>query len=415
VSKRVMAVLLALMASGSVAAGRPQGPSGAPAPACSPPMVPHGQGRVATLVAAENAFGFRLYQYLYGHRAQPNVFISPASIALDLDMAYQGARGTTQRGMATALGVGGFRQKAVGNVAGAMLRALRSFDPKVQLEIANSLWVNNGAALQPRFLTSARYHFGAQVANVDLNSPDGPQQINGWVSCATHGTIKHLLDSTSGLLSVLVNTIYFHGLWTTPFNKFQTRPGPFSTNAGQTVRVPFMRQLLGAKYAQGSDYQVIQLPFGQKGRYAMVIVLPRRGRQLAQFAPRITPALWESWTGRLTSAFVDLTLPRFSTTGSYRLRTALSSLGMRQAFSGGANLSGICRGCSISDVIHKTFLQVNETGAVASAATATLLAGGGPQGQRIVTMTVDHPFLLTIEDTHTRAVLFLGGINNPTS
>jgi serpin B len=211
----------------------------------------------------------------------------------------------------------------------------------------------------------------------------------------------------------LINTVYFRGLWSSPFNRYPTSKGPFTTGEGQSKQISLMHQEQGFPYYQGPDFQAISLPYGA-GRFSMVAILPRRGLSLQTFARRLTADTWRDWTSHLRYTMIDLAFPRFTLRNQFSLKPALSSLGMSRAFGPHANFSGLCTSmfCRISQVLQKTYLNVYEKGTTAAAVTLVAIATtslGAPPPK----MIVDHPFLLVIRDKLTGAILFLGAISDP--
>jgi serpin B len=374
-------------------------------------------GSAATLAGANNDFGFRLFARLFASDARNNVLISPASAALALDMTYDGARGSTQKAMAAALGLTGLQPKSVLTSSAALLTALRSSDPHVQLTVANALWARQGVPFRQAFLRDARTYYGARVSALDFSAPSALPTINGWVKCATHGKITSIVDRIPpATVMYLMNAVYFHATWSSPFNPGQTHPDTFTTSVAQQVSVPFMVQSASFPYYASSDFQAVGLPYGS-GRFEMVVILPRQGFSLETLARQLGNRTWGAWTSHLQPAQVDLSLPRFSLTESYALNQALKKLGMGIAFAPStANLSGLCPEtaelrCSLSDVRQKTYLQVEEKGTTAAAATSVGVIATA--ARRSIPMTVNRPFFLAIQDRTTGAILFFGAVRKP--
>jgi serine protease inhibitor len=378
------------------------------------PSVPQPMGAYGGLVKANNSFGFRLFRQS-GIGNRQNLFLSPTSAALALEMTYGGAQGTTRQAISTALGLGAMSQAAVRQQAASLLASLRSADPRVKLRVANALWARAGVRFHPAFLRDTSTYYGARATVADFKAPSTVTRLNSWVTCATSGTIKSIVDHIPpDVILYLLNTVYFHGDWTSPFENAFTTPGSFTTGTGATVQVPFMHQTHAFAYAARDGMQLVSLPYGL-GRFKVSIVLPNSGVTLGSLAAKLSNATWKSWTNAQAGREVDLRLPRFTASTSLSLKPMLAGMGMAQAFSDRANFNGMCTsGCTISDVIHKTMVRMDERGTTAAAVTSVsvsptaIQAGPGP-----VRVTVDHPFLLAITDSKTGSVLFFGGINNP--
>jgi serpin B len=409
---RLIVLLAVMIPAGFIARGVPVAAAHpVAAPSCLP-SAPESSGSPARLVAANNAFGFRLLKRIASHANNKNVFISPASVALALDMAYDGAGGSTEAAMATALGVGGMGQTTVRSQASALIAGLKSDDPKVQMQVANALWARNGVAFEPTFTQRIAKAFDAKVSNANFDDPATIAAINGWVSCATHGTIDSIIGKLNpDQVMVLLNALYFHGDWTTPFQSSNTHDDKFYTSSDTAVQMPFMSNRGTYAYAEGSNYQTISLPYGG-GRYAMRIVLPKQSMGVDTVLYDMTAKTWNSWTGAMKATPVVLKMPRFTIRNDRVLTSDLSAMGMASAFKKGANFTGICPRCLLSTVLHKTYLQVDEKGTTASAVTGVVVGTTAVPANE-AEMTIDRPFLVTIQDNRTGSILFAGEITNP--
>jgi serine protease inhibitor len=414
---RTLAVLLALGACllpwqrlPSTAATLP--PS---TPACvsAPPTV---HGNAWQLVQANNGFGFRLYGRLAPTHPHQNVFTSPLSVALALEMTALGSAGSTSRAMSATLGLGSMPPARLRYLAAALLTGLRSYDPRVELSVANSLWSNTGAPIQPSFVDQAQHSFGAHLTTLPFSDPASLRTINGWVSCATHGKIPTILNQLNpSQVLILINALYFHGEWSSPFYKGETYRATFHAVTASR-QVPFMHDTTYLPYLSTGNFQAVSLPFG-RGRYSMVVVLPRPATNLSQVEGDLSATSWRGWMANLKGTEVKLSLPRFTIRNGFDLTNTLGTLGMRPALEGGANFSRMCvSGCHISQVIHKTYLQVNEAGTTAAAVTAIVATGGGGgPPPHIEQMNVNRPFLVALRDRVTGSILFFGRIVDPTS
>ena len=215
------------------------------------------------LHAATNRFAFKLYDQVVQERAGKNTFVSPASVMLALAMTYNGADGTTREGMARALELEGMSLDDVNRSFADLKSALASTDPKIQLKIANSLWVRNGVALNPAFAERNKQHYAAEITNLDFSDPAAPQMINSWVSKNTEGKIEKIIDKVSGEdVLLLINAIYFKGQWQFEFKKENTKPDRFTLAGGEQKRVSMMSQSRNFSYYKGRGFQSVALPYG---------------------------------------------------------------------------------------------------------------------------------------------------------
>ncbi|MCX6841985.1 MAG: serpin family protein [candidate division WOR-3 bacterium] len=372
--------------------------------------------RTAELVQADNRFGLEVFDYAIAGRPGENVFISPLSIALALQMTMHGAAGATLDAMAGALGVSGLSRPdvAAGNAAlrGELLRA----DKKVRLEIANSLWLRAGTKLQKRFADDCGKYYRAAVSVLDFARPDAVTTINNWIDRHTGGRIK---QAVSRLLPeeivVLINAIYFKGSWTKGFNPKLTSAREFHLVSGGAQRLMMNRE--GRfRYKADDAMQAVALPYGD-GRLNMYLFLPREQDGLAKLIEGIKPDNFADLFVGLNEKKGGIVLPRFKIEYEQILNEALIQLGMGKAFGPDADFSGMVappQTAAISDVLHKTFIEVNEEGTEAAAVTVVRMrALSMPNGEERFSFVCDHPFLCAIRDDVTGSVLFLGAIFDP--
>jgi serpin B len=372
----------------------------------------------ARLVSGSTNFGFKLYGEVTKQGAGKNIFISPSSVGICLAMAYNGAEGETKQAMARALEAQGMSVDELNRAYSALKAALESPDPKVQLQIANSLWARKGIRLNPEFLNRNKQFYDAQVTELDFDSPEAATTINKWVSDKTKGKINEIIDSIDReTILFLINAIYFKGKWSREFAKEATREDAFNLESGSQKRLPMMSQSGSYRYYEGKNFQAVSLPYGS-GRVSMYIFLPQKGTSLSEFQKGLTAANWEAWMKEFRESEGDVVLPRFKVEYEVTLNDALKALGMEPAFDASrANFSGMAQAGQnvyISKVKHKTFVEVNEEGTEAAAVTSTeMRATSAMRPRDRFRMVVDHPFFCAIRDNTTGTVLFMGAILEP--
>jgi serine protease inhibitor len=371
------------------------------------------------LTAASSGFSFKLYDQLLKSRKTDNTFASPASVMLALAMTYNGANGTTRESMARTLALEGMSLEEVNRAFSDLKSALAPDDPKIQLKIANSLWVRNGFVLNPGFIARNKQHYGAEIANLDFADPSAAKTINSWVSKNTDGKIEKIVDEIGGAdMLFLINAIYFKGQWSFEFKKENTKPDVFKLDGGKQKELPMMSQSRTFFYFKGDDFQSVALPYGA-GRVSMYVFLPDEEKGLDQFEKRLTPENWDLWMRSFQSNPGDLTLPRFKVEWESGLNQALKALGMAEAFDPSrADFSQMAKvkpgDLFISDVRQKSWCEVNEEGTVAAAVTSVGISTTSAQVPREkFVMKVDRPFFFAIRDNFTGVVLFMGSIRNP--
>lgn len=377
---------------------------------------PTGDSVDSRLISANTRFGFKLYAEVLKHSSGKNVFVSPASVGLALAMTYNGAVGETKQAMERALEIQGMSHAELNRSYAQLRQALESADPKVQLNIANSLWARKGVIFNPDFIERDKQFYGAQVTALDFNDPGAPAVINSWVADKTKGKIDKIVDNIDPQsILFLINAIYFKGTWTAEFDKAQTREEPFTTGSGQQKRHPMMHQSGTYDYYEGKDFQSVSLPYGG-GRASMYIFLPGEGASLDQFQKDLTAANWDSWMKQFVKTKGDIGVPRFKVEYEIGLNEALKALGMAVAFDQArADFSGITsEKAFISQVKHKTFAEVNEEGTEAAAVTSVEMTVTSVQRPRkSFRMIVNRPFFCAIRDNKTGTVLFVGSITDP--
>jgi serpin B len=370
------------------------------------------------LAAANMRFGIRLFNQIVEQDESKNVFISPTSVAIALAMTYNGASGETQQAMADTLGLSGMSLDDVNSAYAALRASLINADPKVQLSIANSLWLRQGVTLNDAFVQHNQLYYRAQVQELDFASPDAVNTINNWVSDNTNGKIPTIVDQIpSDMMLYLINAIYFKGDWTRQFDKAKTADQPFHLLDGSTKSVPLMTQSGTFTYFQNDSFQAVSLPYGD-GRLNMLVFLPAADSSLQAFEQTLTETNWSAWVNQFHKAEGTLKLPRFSIDGELSLNMPLQALGMQTAFDPRtADFSAMGNGGTqffISEVKHKTFLEVNEEGTEAAAATSIGMGATSikPEGTKF-SMIVDRPFFIAIRDSDTGTLLFMGAIVQP--
>jgi serpin B len=335
-------------------------------------------------------------------------------VALALAMTYNGSASETRAAMETALHKQGFTDEEINEGYKSLVEALKSVDPKVILEIANSIWYKQGYTVLPDFISINRQFYNAEVDSLDFGDPSAANTINDWVNGQTHGKISKIIDGIPGdAVMYLINAIYFKGIWQYEFDKTKTFSGTFTTNDGSSVSVDYMTQSGTFSAAEYSDFDMIELPYG-RGNFSMVVLLPKNDNTIDNLADSITNENWNTWIGGLKERNVDLFMPKFTYSYSRLLNPDLTDMGMGIAFSDGADFSGIngYGGLKISRVIHKSFVEVNEQGTEAAAVTAVEIVETAYPGANLE-FNVNRPFIFAIRETTTGAILFMGRINNP--
>ncbi len=389
------------------------------------PAVPAGDEQA--LVAGNNAFAFDLYHQLLKGRESDNLFCSPASVSQALAMVYAGAKANTAAQMASSMhftldpaslhpAFNALDLALNSRGAGAAGKDGQGF----RLNLVNALWAQRGYPVTQSFLDTLGQSYGAGVRVLEFNDqPDASRQtINAWVEQETENRIKELLPAgsvTSATRMVLTNAIYFNAAWSEVFSEDRSADGAFSRLDGSRLTVPRMSQVTDYRYASDAGWQAVELPYDGE-ELSMVVIVPDAG-QFEAVEAKLDARLFDAAVGAMTHKHVSLTLPKWKVESKFRLKEQLKALGMTDAFSGArADFSGINGGIEplwISDVIHQSFVEVDEKGTEAAAATAVVMVGSaGPV--ETIDLTVDRPFIFAIRDIPTGSILFVGRVVDPT-
>lgn len=391
-----------------------------------------------TVVEGNNEFALELYSKL--REKEGNLFFSPYSISTALAMTYAGARGETEAQMAKALhfpttpsGVGSNPNKikseklvwskedfhsAFGEIISDLNK--RGEKSSYELTVANALWGQKGYGFVKEFLELIKTNYGGGLNEVDFikSSEAARQTINAWVEKATRDKIKELIQK--GVLSsmtrlVLTNAIYFKGNWASQFEKDKTKDAVFTLINGKKIDAAMMNQMAEYNYMEGDNLQVLELPYVDN-ELSMIILLPKETDGLGRLEKELTAEKLSRWLGELRKRKVIVSVPKFKQTSQFGLVDVLSSMGMTDAFMpSAADFSGMNgrRDLFISAVIHKAFVEVNEEGTEAAAATGVVVGITSVGPRQIPVFRADHPFLFLIRDNHSGSILFIGRVMEP--
>lgn len=395
-------------------------------PVTSPAMKSNQMGEVAnemesdpSVALAQTQFALRLFQNVYKEHSKENLLVSPLSVNAALNMVYNGARGKTQEEMVQVLGLDSASLEKVNRENASIYKALENLGPHTHLNIENSIWADKRVVLKKEFLEVNKKYYGATMENLDFSESKAPQIVNQWVSDKTNGKIPTIVDSFKpDEVLLLLNAIYFKGLWKDPFLKKNTTPEPFYLADGNFSEVPTMHRTartIGATpyylYQQTELFQAVCLPYIDE-RLRLMIFLPAKGKSLGDFCAGLNPDAWNEWMGKFSSAKVNLCLPKFKLEFTIGLIPSLTSLGMGSAFSNFADFSGISGArLKISKAIQKTFMEVNEEGTEAAAATA--IGFEFYAVEEVFQMQINRPFFFALYDQQSKTILFAGTMLDP--
>lgn len=370
----------------------------------------------ARVIEASNDFAFDLFHDVYRTEEGANVIVSPLSVSMALGMAMNGAGSETWAEMRHALRFGDLDQKQINDSYRGLIDLLAKLDPATGMQIANSVWYRNDFPFEKRFFDVVSDRFDAEVAGLDFDDLASKNTVNEWVRRQTDGKIAEILERIDPEdVMYLINAIAFHGDWRTRFDPASTQEQPFWRADGSSVQVPMMSQTGTYRYASTPHYQAVELPFGN-GAFVMTLVIPHEASGLTALLGAIGATGWRNLTEALVERQVSLAIPRFQLEYEKKLNDTLKALGMELAFIGGAaDFTGMSkeegRRLFLSEVLHKTFIEVDEEGTQAAAVTKVEVGiTSAPP-----TITADRPFFFAIRERFSGTLLFVGAIGDPTS
>jgi len=374
---------------------------------------------------AVNNFNFKLLKELCLNSGNlDNVFFSPYSIFVALAMTYEGSNGQTAEEIADVLSIEQDNE-SFHQYMQELYKYLNNND-EYEVSTANALWVRENYYLLQDYLELIKNYYKGNATEVDFSNPaHAADTINQWVEDKSNGLIKDLIlsDYIDPVLTMLIltNAIYFKGIWEIQFDPVNTTNRTFKLINGNTLKVPTMKIIDTQdkfNYTETEDLQILELPYAGN-EISMVILLPKNPTYLSEFINTIDNNKLSSWLESMTKMELDLYLPSFRFETKYTLNNYLQNLGMLKAFTNEANFSGISGNPDllISKVVHKAFIEVNEEGTEAAAATAVIMEfksinGGG--SSRVI-FNADHPFLFFIQHKKTGTILFMCKMVNPLS
>jgi len=367
---------------------------------------------------AHNGFGFDVLKELTKKDMENNIVISPPGIALALSMTLNGASESTKIAMAKTLKTNAIDIKKLNEENALLIKLLSNPDPGVTLTLANSIWTKKGLLFLPEFLQTNKTYYNAEIQSLDFSMPSSVDTINTWVSKSTKGKIPTIVSSPldSSIVMYLINAIYFYGTWTNEFDATLTEMKPFTLPTKTKIQHPYMVQTRKDFLYQNTDiFQAIQLPYGKNKSLSMTILLPKNSS--TDLFKQLTHATWNSWMKSFSETEGTVFMPKFKIEYMTSLKNSLLALGMVPAFSSEtANFSGMRqeKDLFISDVVHKTYIDVNEKGTQAAAVTSsgfTLPSNGS--AKKTFTMDINKPFFFAITDSGSGEILFMGTVHNP--
>jgi len=372
--------------------------------------------KAAEIIEADQAFGFELFREVYNLSEEDNIMISPLSVSYALGMTYNGAAGTTLQAFNDVLHFGDLTSEEVNESYKDLMDQMLNLDDKIEFSIANSIWYRLGFQVLSEFIATNKEYFDAEVKEIDFSDPQTVEDINQWIEDKTNGKIKDMLDFIPvDAVMYLINAIYFNAPWKYEFEKGETYQGDFNLADGTKHQVDYMRVSGNFQYTSNADFTAVELPYGDS-TFSMVVMLPSTEKEVSDLVSVLDGTHWDAWFENSIYTGVQIDLPKFKYEFKKLLNDPLTDLGLGVAFSEvEADFTRIHPDGDlfISRVIHQTFIDVQEEGTEAAAATIVEISFTSTGGGDPINFKADKPFLYLIKENSTGAIVFIGKVGKP--
>ena len=364
------------------------------------------------IVKENNKFAFDFFKEVASFETKSNYMVSPVSLSLALGMVYNGTNGETKTAFdqvlnynAPLLEVNQFNKNLINKLSS-------NADGSV-MEIANSIWIKKKFPVKKEFINLNKDYYYAKVQNLDFNNPAAVVTINNWVSNKTHEKIPSIIDNISSReVLFLINVLYFNANWKNRFNVKDTHSDSFYKNETETIQVEMMKIKEKIKYFQNELFSSIILPY-EKDKFSMVILLPNEQKSTKDIISNLSAENWGNWLNNYNSEKITVTIPKFKLDYKNKLNAELISIGLSIAFTDDADFNGISdTQLLITSVLQKTFIDVNEKGTEAAAATSIGI-GTTSIGIEPKSFYANKPFIYVIKENVTGSICFIGKVGEP--
>jgi len=369
----------------------------------------------AAIIESNNNFAFDIFrEIIHNDPSNENVFISPLSMYYALSMAGIGAANDTKQEFIRLLGWEDKSDDEILNSMKELYSDLQPKNPSVNLQIANSMWSYHGAPIKENYKNQMLNYFDAEVREIDFMKPEAVDIINSWIEDETNNKIEDMLDIIpSNIFMYLINAVYFKADWKYEFKENDTDTGVFTKTDGSTSDVDYMTQTTNLKYFENDKFASVKLPYADS-TFCMMVMVPKGLLSANDMIADLTPENWQNWNTDFHSEEVQLTIPKFSFSyGTRLINDELITLGLEEAFELSADFTPITDiSICISRVLHKAFIEVNEQGSEAAAATIVefrKFSTGSDDGYRL---TANCPFVFAICHERSQSIMFIGKVEN---
>lgn len=369
----------------------------------------------ARLVDSGNEFAFDIFKKVTANaELEKNIIISPLSISVALSMTLNGADGSTRDGILETLRSNGITTDAINQSYKSLTDALLTVDKRILFSIAYSVWAEEDFPVKKQFTDKLTNYYQAETRTFSKSSTGTTvKEVNGWIEDKTNGLIREMLKGLEpNTVMMLINAVYFKGQWNSRFDKSKTVTEAFHISGSQSADVPMMKQTNKFKVFENEELILAELPYGQ-GNYVMDVIIPANGEGINNIIRTLTQESFNEITGKMTQREVSLSFPRFKYGYREELKEILADMGMGVAFTELADFRGISEiGILISMVLHQAFIETNEEGTEAAAATIIGFETTSIPTQPL-TLRLDRPFFYVIRETTTNSIIFMGRVSDP--
>jgi serine protease inhibitor len=369
----------------------------------------------AEIIKADHAFGFELFKEVLRISDEDNIMISPMSVSYALGMTYNGAAGSTLDAFKQVLHFSDLTEEEVNESYKDLMDQLLNLSEEVEFALANSIWYKEAYPVLETFINTNQNYFNAAVEEANFSDPNTVDLINGWIEEQTNDKIKDMLDYIPvDAVMYLINAIYFNADWKYEFPKEDTYQGDFNLENGSQTDVDYMVVEGDFQYTYNDNFAAVELPYSDSS-FSMLVMLPNQSSSVTALIESLDVETWDSWFEFSRRQGVRVILPKFKYEFKDLLNDPLKTLGLGSAFSDTADFSRIVSAgdIQISRVIHQAFIDVQEEGTEAAAATIVEMREYSSPGGNNTTFHADHPFLYLIRENSTGAIVFMGKVGRP--
>ncbi len=373
----------------------------------------------AKLIEADAGFSIDLFKAVHANdSSSTNIFISPLSASMALGMTMNGATGNTHFEMQNALGFPDMTQEEINKGYRSLKRQLENADDEVEFSIANSVWANEDFTIKTEFKEAVQDYFDAEARSIDFQDQNNVDVINDWVSDKTNERIAKIIESIAPEdFMFLINAVYFNGNWRNKFDPEVTQPSNFYLSENEITEVEMMNQKNFAGYLISNDITLLELPYGNEA-FSMFFIKPSQPEVTIDdiIENELSSEALSNWESSIIRDTAQYFIPKLEMEYVREMKEDLKELGMQQVFTSSAELDNLfdeVNNLTVTSVLHKTFLKMDEEGTEAAGVTAVIVGVTSAGPPKPPTIIFNQPYLLIIKEKTSGAILFIGKIGNP--